>query len=45
MICIYKGKQYDIVSVDFEERTIGISEFGDNEDDIRWKRCENIELV
>jgi len=49
MKCEYKGKEYDIISVDFEERIIGINEFDsfdDNgSDDLDWKRCENITIL
>lgn len=49
MKCVHKGKEYEIISVDFEERIIAINEFdifGDNgADDLDWKRCENIELL
>lgn len=46
---IYKGKIYDVVSVDFEENLIAICtskedlelDFGG----IEWKRCENCEIV
>ena len=49
MKCVHKKKEYEIISVDFEERIIAINEFdsfGDNgADDLDWKRCENIELL
>jgi len=49
MKCEYKGKEYEIISVDFEERIIAINEFDsfdDNgADDLDWKRCENITLI
>ena len=49
MKCEYKGKEYDIISVDFEERIIAINEldsFDDNgSDDLDWKRCENITIL
>jgi len=49
MKCEYKGKEYEIISVDFEEKTIAINEFDsfdDNgADDLDWKRCENITLI
>lgn len=34
---IYKGKQFDIVSVDFDEKLIAICEV--NDEDFNWKRC------
>lgn len=43
MKCIYKGKEYPIVSVDFEEKLISIFETDINNPD--WKRCENIEII
>jgi hypothetical protein len=49
MKCEYKGKEYDIVSIGFEERIIAINElasFDDNgADDLDWKRCENVKLL
>jgi len=39
----YKNKIYDVASVDFEERLIGISGYcdGGDESDVQWIRCEN----
>ena len=48
MRCLYKGKEYDIYSVDFEERLIAISESNQEVDIdtlLDWKRCENVELI
>lgn len=49
MKCEYKGKEYDIFSVDFEERIIAIDETGtfefDGDGGLSWKRCENITLI
>lgn len=49
MKCEYKGKEYDIISVDFEERIIAIDETGtyeyDGENGLDWKRCENITIL
>ena len=48
MLADYKGKTFAIAQVDFEERLIGIVgevEVADEDDDITWKRCENIEQV
>ena len=48
MKCIFKNKEYEIGTVDFEERLIGIYEMisgAESEEDISWKRCENITLV
>lgn len=48
MKCIFQGKEYGIATVNFEERLIGIYEMisgAESEDDISWKRCENIELL
>lgn len=46
MTAIFKGKEYPIVTVDFEESLIGIDEniSGAEPDTVSWKRCENIEL-
>lgn len=39
----FEGKTYDVISVDFQERLVGIDEdLGD--DEISWKRCENVTL-
>jgi len=49
MKCEYKGKEYDIISVDFEERIIAINETqsfdDDGRDELDWKRCENITIL
>lgn len=45
MKCEYKGKEYDIISVDFEEKLIGIFEIGIDQEVLDWKRCENITLI
>lgn len=49
MKCEYKGKEYDIYSVDFEEKIIAIDETGnfglDNDYSLDWKRCENITIL
>jgi hypothetical protein len=44
MRVLYNGKDYDIVSVDFEEALIGIEEIEGGED-LSWKRCENCILL
>lgn len=48
----YRGKEYVIMSVDFQERTIGIvwdeienDETFDVDYEIRWVRCENCKLL
>ena len=48
MKCIFQCEEYGIATVDFEERLVGIYEMisgAESEDDISWKRCENIELL
>jgi hypothetical protein len=48
MKCEYKGKIYDIYSVDFEERLIAICETNDEIDEnnsLDWKRCENVTII
>ena len=48
MKCIFQDKEYGIATVDFEERLIGIYEMipgSESEDDISWKRCENVEIL
>lgn len=48
MRCTYKGEEYLLASVDFEEKLIGIllpdNEFKDDHE-LSWVRCENIELI
>ncbi len=49
MKCRYKLQEYDIISVDFEERLFGIDESETYEDEgffgLHWKRCENITII
>ena len=49
MTWMYKGKEYPIYMVDFEERLIAINETQSESYDevtfLDWKRCENVELV
>lgn len=48
MRCLYKGKEYPILSVDFQERLIAINETDQEVTDdmqLDWKRCENVELI
>lgn len=40
----YKGRVYNVISVDFEEKLIAIDEFGDGTYE-SWKRCENIKII
>lgn len=50
---IPSGKIFDLISVDFEECLIGISEddfynqpiFEDEETNVKWFRCENCEII
>jgi len=45
----YNGVTYPIMAVDFEEHLIAIitAEYHDDEvdDDIKWVRCENVQLI
>ena len=41
---LFEGNVYDLAGINFPERLIGIQEIED-EDEIEWKRCENVELV
>jgi hypothetical protein len=48
----YKDLIYDIVSVDFEEKLVGLSDInffaqqeGDEDLPVNWVRCENIEFI
>ena len=46
-IVIYKGEEYHIISLDFEEDLIAIDEFPDEDDEYKqlsWKRFENVEV-
>lgn len=47
-IVIYKGKEYEVFSVDFEEKLIAIAEsqpeYHDEDFWPDWKRCENVTL-
>jgi len=40
----YKGAVYPVISVDFEESLVGLSDVIPNLDEITWVRCENISL-
>jgi hypothetical protein len=44
---IYKGKEYPVFSVDFEEQLVAIPSpyEGCDENEIQWVRCENIEII
>lgn len=44
MKALINGKEKDIVSVDFEQRLIGLEIEGDDEN-IDWVRIDNLELV
>lgn len=43
LVAVYEGNEYDVVSVDFKERLVGISDTDDRED-LFWVRCENMEI-
>jgi len=47
MTCIYKGKEYPIVMIDYEEGLIGYNPQceGGSEDDVSWCRCESVEVL
>lgn len=40
----YKGKNYDLSSVNFEEKLIGF-DVDESDDDPMWARCENVQLL
>ena len=44
---IYKNKEYEIASLDFEEKLIGLLGVceGGEDDDITWVRCESVIYV
>jgi hypothetical protein len=42
MKCNYDNLIRDIISVDFQERLVGLSE--PQSENIQWVRCENVEL-
>lgn len=41
----YRGVNYNVESVDFVEKLIGIDIFKDEEYGLSWVRCENVKLV
>lgn len=44
---VYKGKEYPVGAVDFEEQLLGlayVTEGGDPEERT-WVRCENVEFI
>ena len=41
---IYRGAEYRVVSVNFHERLLGLP-CGDDDEDLIWVRCENVEVV
>lgn len=47
MKAMYKGQAYEIASVDFEEKLIGLvlNIPGSEEGEVSWVRCENCEIV
>ena len=48
MRCVFNGKIYPIISVDFHEKLISINQdsaFIHGKEVEDWKRCENIKLV
>ncbi len=40
----YKGAEYPVVGVNFEERLLGLGDDFEN-DDLTWVRCENAEFI
>ena len=46
MKAVYKNTIYDISSVCFEEKLIGIVNYcmGSDDDTVHWARCENVEI-
>jgi len=40
----YKGKEYVLYTVDFQERLLAINYYND-EDELKWVRCENVKLI
>ena len=40
----YKGKEYVLYSVDFQEKLLAINYWND-EDELKWVRCENVKLI
>lgn len=45
MRAYYNDKSYPIFTVDFEEDLIGLDYYNDEEDSIRWVRCESINIL
>jgi len=40
---VYNCKEYDLYSVDFQEKLLAINYWND-ENDLKWVRCENVKL-
>jgi len=41
----YKGKEYTVISVDFNERLFGLLlDCCHDDDDLMWVRCENVTI-
>lgn len=45
MIAKYKGCEYPVVSVNFEESLFGLGDINVDDDDLIWVRCENVDLI
>lgn len=41
---LYKGKEYDLVSVDFEEQLVGFF-YNNGDEQLNWVRYENCEII
>lgn len=39
----HKGRAYEIVAINFDEQLLGL--IRDNEEDVIWVRCENVNLL
>lgn len=42
---LYRGDERAVDSVDFAERLVGISSELDDEYEVNWVRCENVEIL
>ena len=41
----YKGRIYELVSIDFEEGLIGYDMGEASDNDVSWARCESITII
>jgi hypothetical protein len=44
MKAMYDGQEFDVVSVDFEEKLIGLED-PEFPEETKWVRCENCQII